>query len=70
MPFRDVYKQVAKNPENVSENDPVANILSKKHLGATGNLGLSISNAKIQDAQHWVDLEQKKWVDVLENLRV
>lgn len=40
VPFRDAYQQVAGDLANVSLSDPVANILAKTHLGATGNLGL------------------------------
>lgn len=65
MPFRDAYKQIAKSPDSVSETDPVANILSKKHLGATGNLGIPLSYSKLEAHQQWVDAEIKKWNDVL-----
>ena len=43
IPFRDAYKQVGLNLEDVEMEDPVANILAKKHLGATGNLGIDLS---------------------------
>jgi argininosuccinate lyase len=67
-PFRDAYKQVAKAPNEVSIEDPVANILSKTHLGATGNLGLQISNSKIENYRKWVDLETIKWKDITKKL--
>lgn len=69
VPFRDAYKQVAKDPHNVSETDPVANILSKNHQGATGNLGLTISYSKIREYQKWIAVESKKWNDIRENMR-
>jgi argininosuccinate lyase len=65
IPFRDAYQQVAKDPMDVSETDPVANILSKKHLGATGNLGIAKSDAKRRDYQQWVDEEKNKWAEIL-----
>lgn len=68
MPFRDAYKQVAKDPDTISTNDPVANILSKKHLGATGNLGIEISYFKRLDNQKWLDTELKNWDDTLKGL--
>lgn len=40
LPFRTAYQEVAAEIENVEVCDPVANILSKTHLGATGNLHL------------------------------
>lgn len=53
MPFRDAYHQVAQNPEKVSNLNPKDNILNKKHLGATGNLGLSLSQDKIKTLHSW-----------------
>ena len=47
MPFRDAYKKVGLNLENVKVSNPVKNILSKKHIGATGNLGLEKSEKMI-----------------------
>ncbi|MBN8549751.1 MAG: argininosuccinate lyase [Deltaproteobacteria bacterium] len=38
--FRDAYKQVGSNLGALSKVDPVQNIKSKTHLGATGNLAL------------------------------
>jgi argininosuccinate lyase len=54
IPFRDAYKQVAHDLEDVAFGDPKANILSKKHQGATGNLGLQLSIQKIQEYRQWV----------------
>ncbi len=39
-PFRDAYKKIGESLDSVKAQDPIANIKSKKHLGATGNLGL------------------------------
>lgn len=38
--FRDAYVKVGNNLKQLEGRDPVKNIKSKKHLGATGNLGL------------------------------
>lgn len=54
VPFREAYKQVAYELEKVAYCDPVENILSKKHQGATGNLGLDLSLKKIQAYQKWI----------------
>lgn len=40
VPFRDAYRQVALNLENVELADPIKNIKAKTHVGGTGNLGL------------------------------
>lgn len=68
IPFREAYKQVAKNPNCVTEIDPVANILSKKHQGATGNLGISFIYTKLNEYQKWVDVETTKWNEVIKVL--
>lgn len=66
IPFRDAYKQVAKNLNLATDTDPVLNILSKTHLGATGNLGISISEARMKQYQEWIDREAKVWQEVVE----
>lgn len=68
IPFRDAYQQVAKDPSSVAETDPVANIMAKKHQGATGNLGFSIIYTKQNGYQKWLDVETNKWNDVLATL--
>ncbi|UCC91556.1 MAG: argininosuccinate lyase [Candidatus Aenigmatarchaeota archaeon] len=40
IPFREAYEEVWKNLNSLKEQDPEENILSKKHKGASGNLGL------------------------------
>ena len=40
MTFRDAYREVGENLSSLEKRDAVANIKSKKHSGATGNLGL------------------------------
>ncbi|KYC46581.1 MAG: Fumarate hydratase class II [Candidatus Methanofastidiosum methylothiophilum] len=40
VPFRDAYKEVGINLESLNNKNPIDNIKSKKHTGATGNLGL------------------------------
>jgi argininosuccinate lyase len=68
IPFRDAYKQVAKDPGSVAKIDPVANIQSKKHQGATGNLGFPIIHAKKNGYQKWLDVETNKWNNVMVTL--
>ena len=55
IPFRDAYKQVAKDPNHVTEIDPVENILSKIHLGATGNLGIETCFNRVNQFQNWIE---------------
>jgi argininosuccinate lyase len=49
MPFRQAYRYVGMNPEKVPLLDPVENILSKTHTGATGNLGLKDLRKFLED---------------------
>lgn len=46
--FREAYKKVGENLSQVAAVDPVANIKGKKHLGATGNLGLEILKTRLE----------------------
>ena len=48
VPFRDAYKQVAKQLDSLVVESPVDNILAKTHLGATGNLGLDLAKTRIE----------------------
>lgn len=54
MPFRDAYVKIASELDKLSVSDPVANILSKTHLGATGNLGLNLSWERINQLNYFV----------------
>jgi argininosuccinate lyase len=40
IPFRDAYKKVGLNLDALKNQDPLANIHAKNHLGGPGNLGL------------------------------
>ena len=66
--FRDAYKETAKKLENLPEIDAVKNILSKKHLGATGNLGLSSLKKEIKSSGSKLSLEIKKFHSKLKRL--
>ncbi|MFH0962638.1 MAG: argininosuccinate lyase [Planctomycetota bacterium] len=56
VPFRDAYRQVATNLAKLGACDPVANIRSKTHEGATGNLGLEKDERRIAEARRaWSD---------------
>ena len=49
VPFRDAYQRTAQNLEQLASRDPLENIQSKTHLGATGNLGLDSIKLQIND---------------------
>ena len=59
MPFRDAYKEVGLNLDKLKNEDPVKNILSKKHIGATGNLGLEKIKKQLRDEFKQLKKEQQ-----------
>ncbi|MBI2653190.1 argininosuccinate lyase [Candidatus Woesearchaeota archaeon] len=61
IPFRDAYKQTAKNINKLPKINPIKNIQSKKHIGATGNLGLEKIKEKIKLLQKKIDTEIEKF---------
>lgn len=67
-PFRNAYKAVAANPGWVQMQDPVENIHSKQHLGATGNLGLEKSHHKLDVYKKWIDQMLAQWSEIQEAL--
>lgn len=69
LPFRDAYRKVAAELDQLKAEDPRQNILSKKHLGAPGNLGLEKTKAKIKSERQRVREEQKRLQQVWERLR-
>ena len=60
-PLREAYKEVAKDISKVKMQDPIKNILSKKHLGATGNLGFGEIEKQIKSLKGNIDSEIKKF---------
>lgn len=60
-PFRDAYSEVAMNPDDVSMQNPLENILSKTHWGATGNLRVDVNRTRLQEYQTWHGEWQHKW---------
>ena len=66
--FRDAYREVGKNIKKFPKVDAVKYILSKKHLGATGNLGLGILLEKIAALNNELNSEVKLFRSKMENL--
>jgi argininosuccinate lyase len=46
-PFRDAYREVGNNLDKIKPEDPVENIKSKQHIGATGNLMLDYTHQEL-----------------------
>jgi argininosuccinate lyase len=68
VPFRTAYKCVAQDLASTEMEDPVANILSKTHLGATGNLGIDISLTHIGEHQKWLEEQRSAWEAIKSSL--
>ncbi|EKD76469.1 MAG: hypothetical protein ACD_43C00098G0001 [uncultured bacterium] len=68
VPFRDAYRQVAAGVDSLVRIDPEKNIRAKRHLGATGNLGLSKIVQERAKRQRWCAGEQKRWQAVQRKL--
>ena len=58
IPFREAYRQVAKNIHGLKSLDPDKSISSRKHLGAAGNLGLEKIEKKMK--AEWKILSKEK----------
>jgi argininosuccinate lyase len=69
LPFRDAYRKVATELGELKAEGPRQNILSKKHLGAPGNLGLKRTKVKIESERQRVREEQKRLQQVWGRLR-
>ena len=61
IPFRDAYKKISEQQANMQRTDPIKNIKSKKHIGATGNLGLENIKSKINSLNSDLTTELKKF---------
>lgn len=68
LAFRKAYQTVGENLNTIPTFDPVKNIKSKKHLGATGNLGLGKLAKEIQELEVFWSNQKKKHKAKLLNL--
>lgn len=68
VPFRDAYKETAKNLGKLKKINPAENIMSKKHIGATGKLGLEKLKQKIKLINSEADSKIKKFNSKLKGL--
>ncbi|MDP3766320.1 MAG: argininosuccinate lyase [Nanoarchaeota archaeon] len=60
VPMRDAYQKVAKNIEKVKMQDPISNIKSKKHVGATGNLGLEKAKLELSKLKSEISKQESE----------
>ncbi len=68
LPFREAYIKVAKELDKLQGENPIENIKSKKHLGATGNLGLDKSVSKLKAEEASISSKRKAYESALAKL--
>ncbi len=68
IPFRDAYKEVGINLELLKNKDPIENIKSKTHTGATGNLGLDKIEDKIKEEEKEILSKKKIFMKKIDQL--
>ena len=68
MPFRDAYKEVGINLDALKNKDPVQNIKSKTHTGATGNLGLDSVEKRIKEEEKELLSKKELFIKKIEQL--
>jgi len=69
MPFREAYQKVAAELDRLKAEDPVKNIISKKHVGAPGNLRIENLLKLIKSERKAVEAEEKRLKAVFEKLK-
>ena len=69
MPFRDAYKEVALNLDKIETAQCKMDILSRKHIGAPGNLGLVHLKGQINTEMGWVEREIKDFHQKISELQ-
>lgn len=68
IPMRDAYKKVAYNIKNVKKIDPADNVNSKKHIGATGNLGLDKAKSKLSKIKSETHKQESAFISIIKKL--
>lgn len=67
-PFRDAYKEVGINLESLKNKNPVENIKSKTHTGATGNLGLDKIEKRIKEEEKELSSKKETFMKKIDEL--
>lgn len=68
VPFRDAYKEVGINLDSLNKKNPVENIKSKTHVGATGNLNLSKIENILKEEEREFSASQERFMKKIEKL--
>ncbi len=67
-PFRDAYREVARDLDKLSSLDPYEALKQKQHTGTTGNLGLHLASKRIAGARDAANQEQQRVNTILQEL--
>jgi len=68
MTFRDAYKKIAKELDNIQVKDVYKYISNKRHIGAAGNLGLDGIELQIKNNLKSLNSKKKQFQSVMDNL--
>ena len=68
IPFRTAYHEVAKRLNEIEQEDPVANIRKKRHMGAPGNLGLAAVGQRVKREERRIQHESARFDRTLKKL--
>ena len=68
IPFREAYQKVAKNIAGIKIPPIEKNLKAKKHIGATGNLGLDALKRQIDSEKKSIEAEKKEFESAIKKL--
>ena len=70
VPFRDAYREIADNLNKLEVTESRKDVLSRKHMGATGNLGLGGLRNQINTEGEWVKKEKESFQSKCAELQI
>lgn len=68
VPFRDAYRSIGLNLDQLGSRDPVEALRKKTHTGATGNLRLDVPEGALADARRTLDAKAEHYQQKLAKL--
>ena len=69
MPFRDAYKEIGLNLDNVEKYNPVEVLKASNHEGGPGNLQLSKIIDAVEEEKKWWSKKKEKYEKAIEELQ-
>jgi argininosuccinate lyase len=68
VPFRDAYRQIGTNLDDVAAMDPHEQLKKRTHQGTAGDLRLKVSQERINAVKQSAESRQKSFTDMVERL--